>query len=116
MSSPAVTCRRSTDSHVYQVWVYERLPAERPSKPANTTIVVRNDASTMIVATQPALGLPSLRPVAASTRNPTKGNSGIRKAACSTEPSAFQHVDVVGGGSDPAPVDGNDDTEADYQH
>ncbi len=72
--------------HVNQVWVYDRPVAGSWNRPTKTTIVTTNDAATIAVASQPARGLPSLRPAASRTAKPARGSSGMRNAERSTGP------------------------------
>ena len=46
--------------------------------------VTTNDAATMKVASQPALGLPILRPTSTKVAKPARGNIGMRKTTRST--------------------------------
>src|ERR1035437_10386532 len=67
----------------------------------------------MKVATQPASGLPSLRPATTRTRNPASGSNGTRKTTRSTGTSALKPMDVVRRRSRATAVDGHDDPEPD---
>src|SRR3954453_9859691 len=109
---PIPTLKLPAGIHVKSVWVRVRSCSDLPSRSMNTATLARNDPATAAVASQPALGSPSLRPATSWTRKPAKGSAGMSQMTLST--SAPQHGDVVCGGPGPAPHDGDDDPEADH--
>ena len=83
-SRPMLTCRWPAEIQVNQVWVYDRPFAGNRNKPMNTTTVTTNEVATIKVASQPARGLPSLRPDSSRITKPASGSSGTRNTTRST--------------------------------
>ncbi len=88
-SKPMVTCKCPADIQVNQVCVYDRPFAGNRNKPMKTTTVTTNEAATIKVASQPARGLPSLRPENSRITKPASGSNGTRNATRSTGGQPF---------------------------
>src|SRR4051794_2582682 len=109
---PIPTLKLPAGIHVKSVWVRVRSCSDLPSRSMNTATLARKEPATAAVASQPALGSPSLRPATSWTRKPARGSAGMSQMTLST--SAPQHRDVVGGRARAPAHDGDDDAEADH--
>src|SRR4051794_37037228 len=107
------TCSAPTGIQVNSLttWTRSSLPCE--SRSLHTPTATRNDAPSIVVASHPAFGSPSLRPTTRMIRKPASGRAGISQTTSIIGESTPELVEVVGRGAGAAAQDRDDDAQAD---